>query len=605
MSGFIFILNQNGEQISEHLVHKLVDSLYTKGPDRKSIHIDENIAMGHTLFKTTFEAEYDRQPVSLDGKVWIVSSARLDGRYDLVNKLGISKNIDLDKSDDSELILYAYRCWGEECVKHLIGDFAFVIWDRRNKRVFCARDQLGIRQLYYAKKNNFLIVSNSLNTITMHPLITKELSKKSMGGFLLFGNQAWLDKSITVFKDIKKLLPAHKLIYDTQNNFFEIKNYWKPSLNVEMLNYKKESEYLEHFNELFEFAVKERLRTSSIAITMSGGMDSSSIAATAMKLKNKSLNTMKLQAITAVYDRIHSDEERYYSKQVSEKIGIPIHYIVGDNYKIFNPYIMMTQPRQLFTPAYWMDIQKTILNYSRVSLGGASADNLFTFTSPFHSQKKIDLGSFFYQMIKMRFRYGQFPSIGLGIKKRLSISYDKNNTNFDDYPSWFNPEFEKSENLKDEWIRFKTEQVLNSHPINPRANHWIVSPEWSTDDMLMYPMESLPEERDPFLDVRLIEFVLSIPSLPWLYNKHLLRSTMGGMLPKSVIKRPKTPLGDIETILLMQSENKWINEWRPSKIIEEFIVLDKVKTFSKIKNNGDSYIESRPFHLENWLSHLN
>lgn len=600
MSGFVFILNQNGEIVNEHLMHKLVGSLHGKGPDRQRIYIDNNIGLGHTLFKTTFEAEYDRQPVSLDGQVWIVSHARIDGREELVKKLGLSKLIDISKIDDSELILYAYRNWGEKCTEHLIGDFAFVIWDGRKKNVFCAKDQLGMKELYYAQKDNFLIVSNSLNTMTMHPRITKELNKKSMGGFLLFGNQAWLDKSITVFKDIKKLLPAHNLIYNAEKKIFKIEKYWLPSVNVKILKYSKESDYLDHFNELFELAVKDRIRNSSITISMSGGMDSTSIAAAVANIKEKSLYTLTPQAVTAVYDEIDSSQERHYAQVVSEKLNIPIHYFSGDKYKMLNPYIATTEPIQMHAPAYILDFRKIILNYSRAYLTGDSADNLLSFTPPFYSEKKIDLGRFFYQMLKMRFIYGQFPSMGLGIKSK----YRKNVVSYNGYPTWLNPEFENSENLKDEWNTFKMKQVLKKHPINPNSLNSITLAEWSTDDYLMSPTEILPEARDPFLDIRLIDFILSIPSLPWLYKKHILRRSMTDRLPKSVIKRPKTPLGRITTNLMRKRENKWVENWKPSEMIEEFIALDKFKSISQVGNNKNFDLELRALYLETWLSHL-
>ena len=173
MSGFIFVLNQDNEPVNELSLNKIVNSLKSKGEDRRSIHIDNNVGLGHTLFKTTFESEYDRQPLCLDENIWIVSSGRIDGRDDLVRKLGISKKIDLSKTPDSKLILHAYKHWGEECTQYLIGDFAFVIWDKQTHKVFCARDRFGMNQLYYALINNTFIVSNSLYAIRQHPKVSR------------------------------------------------------------------------------------------------------------------------------------------------------------------------------------------------------------------------------------------------------------------------------------------------------------------------------------------------------------------------------------------------------------------------------------------------
>ena len=101
MSGFITIYNTNGEPVDEPLIHSLTHTLKFRGPDRKKVWIDGNIGMGHTLFKTTFEAEYENQPSTLDQNVWITCSARIDDRKNLVKKLGISTQINLSKTPDN------------------------------------------------------------------------------------------------------------------------------------------------------------------------------------------------------------------------------------------------------------------------------------------------------------------------------------------------------------------------------------------------------------------------------------------------------------------------------------------------------------------------
>ena len=136
MSGFITIYNTDQEPVDRSLIYSLTQTLKSRGPDQQNIWVDGNIGMGHTLFKTTFEAEYENQPATIDNKVWITCSARIDDRENLVNKMGMKKEINLSMTPDSELILHAYRKWGEECLTHLLGDFAFVIWDNRKKNSF-------------------------------------------------------------------------------------------------------------------------------------------------------------------------------------------------------------------------------------------------------------------------------------------------------------------------------------------------------------------------------------------------------------------------------------------------------------------------------------
>ena len=128
MSGFIAIVDTSGAPVERNLLEALTDSLRCRGPDRQQVWTDGPVGLGHALFRTTHEAQYENQPASLDGKVWITGSIRVDGREALVAKLGLGTPLSLDRTPDSELVLHAYHKWGERCLEHLLGDFAFVVW---------------------------------------------------------------------------------------------------------------------------------------------------------------------------------------------------------------------------------------------------------------------------------------------------------------------------------------------------------------------------------------------------------------------------------------------------------------------------------------------
>jgi asparagine synthase (glutamine-hydrolysing) len=224
LSGFIAIVDTSGAPIERKLLEALTDSLRCLGPDRQQVWTDGPVGLGHTLFRTTREAQYERQPASLDGKVWITGSIRVDGREALVAELGLDTPLSLESTPDSELVLHAYHTWGEQCLDHLLGDFAFALWDGHKKRLFCARDRFGMRQLYHARVGNACIISNSLHCMRQHPAISDELDDQAIADFLLFGDHIWTDKTQTSFKDIKTLPPAHQLI--VSGDRIEIKRYW-------------------------------------------------------------------------------------------------------------------------------------------------------------------------------------------------------------------------------------------------------------------------------------------------------------------------------------------------------------------------------------------
>ena len=143
MSGIVGILHLDRSPVEVPLLQKLTEFMVFRGPDAKAIWIDERdggyVGFGHTLLKTHNETERKSQPLTVDGRMWIVADARVDGRSDLKAKLQSHGHCDLKDASDAELLLRAYGVREENCVDHLLGDFVFAIWDRRRQRLFCAR----------------------------------------------------------------------------------------------------------------------------------------------------------------------------------------------------------------------------------------------------------------------------------------------------------------------------------------------------------------------------------------------------------------------------------------------------------------------------------
>src|ERR1051325_888452 len=177
MSGIVGIVNLDGAPVDRELLSQMTDFLSFRGPDAQEVWVEDNVGFGHAMLRTTWEAKTERQPLTLDGKIWLTADARIDGRAELIAELeaklrrkiepvelhGQASRLTDDSyhsngydsvartPNDAELILFAYEAWGEDCVKHLIGDFAFAIWDSRHRRLFCARDHFGVKQFYYAQ----------------------------------------------------------------------------------------------------------------------------------------------------------------------------------------------------------------------------------------------------------------------------------------------------------------------------------------------------------------------------------------------------------------------------------------------------------------------
>jgi asparagine synthase (glutamine-hydrolysing) len=218
----------------------------------------------------------------------ITANARIDAREDL-------------KLSDAELILNAYKKWGEACVNHLIGDFAFAIWDEREQRFFCARDHFGVKPFYFTYIDNEFAFSSSLNALRLNPKVSNTLNEVAVGDYLVFGvNQ---DLSTTIFKDIQRLPPGHTLT--VANGSITTRRYWTPEPSAEV-RFRDPESYVERFKELFARAVSDRLRTDRVSISMSGGLDSTSLAAVARDQIDD------VHAFTVVYDSLFPDVERWF-----------------------------------------------------------------------------------------------------------------------------------------------------------------------------------------------------------------------------------------------------------------------------------------------------
>ena len=202
---------------------------------------------------------------ALDPQTWIVADARIDER-------------DTPGVPDTELILQAFMKWGDRCVDHLLGDFAFAIWNGRARRLFCARDHLGVKPLYYVDRHPWLLISSDVDTLRRHPAVSEALDDFAVADFLLFGHKT--DPAATTFRDIRRVPPAHVLTWSPDEGS-RVRRYWE--LPVEEPVYRNEAEYLAELRALLDRAVADRLRGGRAGVFFSGGLDSAAVAVTARR----------------------------------------------------------------------------------------------------------------------------------------------------------------------------------------------------------------------------------------------------------------------------------------------------------------------------------
>lgn len=600
MSGIAGILNTDGAPVSRDLVGRMVDFLRFRGPDAQNLWCDGEIGLGHTLLDTTGKASDDQQPCSIDGRVWIVADSRIDARVELCDKLRSSSTAPLTDGSDAKLIGLAYQRWGTDCLNHLIGDFAFAIWDGPKRQLFCARDHFGVKPFYYAHSPRAFIFSNTLNCLLLHPDVSAALNDLAISDYLLFGYGQQADT--TSFKQIQKLPAAHFLV--CSQGTLKISRYWKLEQTSE-LHYKKRQQYLENFRGILGKAVEDRLPPGPAAVFMSGGLDSSTIAATARRAPQNNPEP-RLQAYLVVYNHLIPDQERHYADKVAVFCGIPLHFLAADNYQLFQHWkegdAISAEPCDQALSAVDRDLYALIASHSRVVLTGEGGDPCLV-PSPeavielLRAGKVWDLAAGY-----ARCAWWQRSAPKAGLRTLIRNRFAGEETSR--LPEWINPELalkldlaHRERDLEDGLVTTKHRRAA---AVKNLTQLW-----WSNYFELYDPgnCRQLVEARHPFFDIRVVNFLLSLPTLPWCLGKQLIREAMAGTLPPEIIRRRKTPLaGDPVTELLKQPQAAWIDSFEPTPELLFYVDRDRIPPLTGKQNNcSDKWIHLRPLTLNHWL----
>ena len=375
MSGIAGLYNFDGGSAQRQDLGRMTQVLAHRGPDESAVWTDGCVGLGHCMMRTTAEPLCERQPlVSDDNQLALVADARIDNRDELIGKLGWRGRPATEVSD-SALILGAYERWGERCVEHLLGDFAFALWDGRSKRLFCARDHLGLKPFYYVRSGGAFAVASEIKGLFALPWVSRRLNETRIADYLMHMME---DKESTFYEGILRLPPAHTLTVTLDGA--QLRRYWALDPNREV-RYSSDDDYAEAYRELFTESVRSRIRNASpLGSFLSGGLDSSSVTSVARALKagkaEHSLDTFSL-----IFDELPQCDERPYIEAVLEQGGMTPHYIHGDQVHPLNNMDKMLWhvDEPFFTPnlfLYWELYSAVQAQGVRVVLDGFLGDNV-------------------------------------------------------------------------------------------------------------------------------------------------------------------------------------------------------------------------------------
>jgi len=600
LSGIVGIYDRSGAPVERGLLQALAQFLAQRGPDGRETWSHGAIGLGHTMLRTSRESQIERQPAGLDGQLWVTADARIDCREELEKKLALQgRGANGRVVTDSDLILRAYAAWGAECVQHLRGDFAFAIWDARKKLVFCARDHFGVKPFYYSEMGERFLFSNTLDCLRQHPEVSEELNDAAIGDFLLFGVNC--DAATTTFRDIRRLPAAHAMTISSEG--LRIQRYWSAP-TAGRIRYHRAEDYVEHFQILLQAAVADRTRVDRAGILLSGGLDSGTIAATARELAG---GTLDLRAYTVVYESLIPDEDGEHARGVAEFLKIPQQRIPMDALQPFErwdePETMSPEPVDDPYFAGLFDQYRTIAADCRVVLSGEGADNLMDFQMwPFAQDlvRNQEWGSLFRETSRYLWLR---PSVLPGLKRRVQGLFGKDPT-APVYPRWLVPDFARRLNLKDRAREWSELPAARPHPVLPKAHASLSLPHWSA--MFEYQDAGVTrcpvEVRLPFLDLRVVNFLLALPPFPLFFEKQLLREVVAGRLPENVRTRRKTPMAGSPLLThLRQTKTGWMDKMAWDAQMDSYVKRTELATFQNETNAEQAHSAVRPLCLNFWL----
>lgn len=337
MSGISGIFDRAGGAITGDDVVTVDATLAHRGPDGAGLWRDDRVGLGHQQFATTPEARFDEQPLVADDLV-VTADARLDNRAELLAVLPVREPP--ERVPDSQLMAAAYRQWGLQCVDHLLGSFAFAIWDRQANQLFCARDRIGVKPLYYHVGEDAFAFASEPGALLALEAVPDGLDERRIGDFLTGRLE---DERISFYASIERLPPAHAMIVTADG--VDRWQYWDldPTRTITL---ESDAAYEREFRRLLEQAVRCRLRgpsgvagtdpertragtsrSGTVATELSGGLDSSSITLLARELLPADV---PLPTFSNVFESASSSDEREFIEPIAGRDGIVPEYVFLD-----------------------------------------------------------------------------------------------------------------------------------------------------------------------------------------------------------------------------------------------------------------------------------
>ena len=557
MCGICGIFFANREwRVQGDVLARMNRRILHRGPDDEGFFVEENVGLAMRRL-SIIDVKSGHQPLANENRdVWIIFNGEIYNHAELRENLE-ARGHQYRTRSDTETIVHLYEEYGSDCVTHLRGMFAFVIWDRRRRVLFAARDRLGIKPFYYRWDGKSFLFGSEIKTILTYPGVDAEFDRGRLAEYLTFG---YITGPQTMYAGIRKLVPGHTLELSERGEP-KISRYWDLVVPVDELP-REHSYYVKNYREKLESAVGSHLMSDvPLGVFLSGGLDSSAVAALTAKIRGD-----KIQTFAVGYGE-EEFSELPYARQVAAHIHSDHHEVCLSREEFFGslPRLIWHEDEPIVWPSSVSLYYVARLARERVTVvltGEGSDETLAGYTryawTLLNSKMDRTYRAMLPAFLRRWFRQG-IASAPLYASLHRKLEHTFLMRDGASWPSFYFDNF-YSAFADAEFAQLLTPEALQSagHAYDGSMEPW----ERSSGDLLhrllytdinSYLIELLMkqdqmsmaasiESRVPFLDNPLVEFTARIPAahqMKGMAGKFILKEAVEDLLPHDIIYRKK------------------------------------------------------------------
>jgi asparagine synthase (glutamine-hydrolysing) len=551
----IFFSNRDW-RVQGDMLARMNRSIVHRGPDDEGFFVEENVGLAMRRL-SIIDVKTGHQPIANENRdIWIVFNGEIYNHADLRSDLE-KRGHQYRTRSDTETIVHLYEEYGSECVKHLRGMFAFVIWDRRKRVLFAARDRLGIKPFYYRWDGQSFLFGSEIKTILTYPGIEAEFDRRHLAEYLTFG---YLTGSETMYAGIRKLMPGHTLELSERGEP-KITRYWDLTVPVDEIPRGRDY-YVKKYREMLESAVGSHLMSDvPLGVFLSGGLDSSAVAALTAKIHGD-----KIQTFAVGYGE-EEFSELPYARQVAAHIKSDHHEVRLSREEFFDslPRLIWHEDEPIVWPSsvslYYVarlarervvvvltgeGSDETLAGYTRYAwtLLNSKMDRTYRTLSPEFLRRWVRQGISAAPLSAALHRKLEHTFLMRDGASWPSFYFDNFYSAFsaNEFKDLLTPEALESagaayDGSMEPWERSSGE--LLHRLLYTDLNSYLIELLMKQDQM---SMAASVESRVPFLDHPLVEFTGRIPAdfqIQGMAGKFVLKQAVEDLLPHDIIYRKK------------------------------------------------------------------